>query len=48
MILVIPSQRETVPRRKREISTADFTASQMAFAGASSFRLGKKREYLPA
>ena len=46
MILVIPSQRETMPRRKRDTSTADFAPSKMAFVNASSLPFRKEKRTL--
>jgi hypothetical protein len=46
MTLVIPSQRDMMPRRKRETSTADFAPSKMDFVNASSLPFRKEKRTL--
>jgi hypothetical protein len=41
-----PSQRETMPRRKRDTSTADFAPSKMDFVNASSLPFRKAKRML--
>jgi hypothetical protein len=46
MTFVIPNQRETMPRRKRDTSTADFAPSSMDFVKASSLPFRKENRTL--